>query len=584
MVKTRQAVHVARTKSKRVNKAGDTVEYESVLLRRSYRDGRKVKHQTLANLASLPDHAVEDLRASLAGKTLVEATAGWEVTRSLPAGHVEAVGRMADGLGLAKLLGPACRQRDVAMALITARVCAPGSKLAALRWCEDTTLGADLGEVSTDEAYAAMDWLLARQSSIEKKLARRYLGAEANPEKLALFDLSSSWVTGTHNPLAARGYSRDRKKGVEQIEYGMLASREGVPVAVRVVPGNTADPAAFTDIAAEIKSLAGVDQMVMVGDRGMITSARIRALKETSGLGWITCLRAPAIAALAADEGPLQMSLFDDQDLAEITHPDYPGERLIACRNPDLATQRGRKREELLAATEKELATIAASVAAGRLTGAGKIGVKTGKIINKYKMAKHFELTITDTTLTYQRLQTQITAETALDGLYIIRTSVPAQTMDPAETVRAYKSLANVEKIFKSLKSIDLLIRPIHHHTAERTRAHVFLCMLAGHLTWHLRHAWAPLTYTDENRPTPVNPVTAATRSPEAAHKASTRTLTDGAPAYSFRTLLGHLATRTRNTLRAAGTAATFELTALPTPAQQQAEHLIDHHLTNQTK
>lgn len=322
----------------------------------------------------------------------------------------------------------------------------------------------------------------------------------------------------------------------------------------------------------------------MVGDRGMITAARIRALREAGGLGWVTCLRAPAIAALAADDGPLQMSLFDQQDLAEITHPDYPGERLIACRNPALADERARKRGELLTATEADLATITAAVTAGRITGAAKIGLKVGKIIDKYKMAKHFTVTIDDKTLAYTRRQEQIDAEAALDGIYVIRTSLPAETMDAAETVRAYKSLANVEKIFKSLKSVDLLIRPIHHRTEDRTRAHVFLCMLAGHLTWHLRHAWAPLTYTDDNRPTPENPVTAAVRSPEARHKATTRTLPDGTPAYSFRALLTHLATRTRNSLRATGTTATFELTALPTPVQRRAQELIDQHITTWRK
>lgn len=580
MAKMQQAVHVARTKSRRVNKAGETVEYESVLLRRSYRDGAKVRHETLANLAALPEHAVEDLRASLTGKTLVEATAGFEITRSLPAGHIDAVARMAHGLGFEAMLGPACRARDVAMGLIIARVCAPGSKLASLRWFEDTALAADLGPVTSDEAYAAMDWLAGRQEKIEKKLARRYLSEGPNPDRLALFDLSSSWVTGHHNPLAARGYSRDRKKGVEQIEYGMLASRDGVPIAVRVVPGNTADPTAFTAIAGDIKDLAGVEEMVMVGDRGMITSARIKALKKAGSLGWVTCLRAPAIKALAAEDGPLQMSLFDQQDLAEINHPDYPGERLIASRNPDLAAERARKRGELLAATENELATVTAAVTTGRLTGAGKIGVKVGKIIDKYKMAKHFDLSITEATLTYTRRQDQIDTETALDGIYVIRTSVPAEAMDAAETVRVYKSLANVEKIFKSLKSVDLLIRPIHHHTETRTRAHVLLCMLAGHLAWHLRQALKPLTYTDEHRPTPDNPVTTATRSPEAEHKASTRTLDDGTAAHSFQSLLTHLATRTRNTLRTADTDATFDLTALPTPTQRQATELIDKHLT----
>ncbi|WP_372698808.1 IS1634 family transposase [Arthrobacter sp. JSM 101049] len=584
MSKTQQAVHVARTKSRRVNKAGETVEYESVLLRRSYRQDGKVKHETLANLASLPETAIEDLRASLAGKTLIEATAGLEVTRSLPAGHIDAVNQMARGLGFESLLGPACRQRDVVMGLITARICTPASKLASLRWFADTTLATDLGPVTTDEAYHAMDWLLARQPAIESKLAHRYLGPDANPDKLALFDLSSSWVTGHHNPLAARGYSRDKKKGVEQIEYGMLSTRDGLPIAVRVVPGNTADPAAFTAITTEIKDLAGVDDMVMVGDRGMITSARIRQLADLGGLGWVTCLRAPAIQALTADDGPLQMRLFDEQDLAEINHPDYPGERLIACRNPALAAERARKRDELLDATETELDTLKAAVKAGRLAGAGKIGIKVGKVIDKYKMAKHLEVTITDDSLSHARRETEIAAEAALDGLYVIRTSVPATSMDADEAVRIYKSLANVEKIFKSLKSVDLRIRPIHHHTEDRTRAHVLLCMLAGHLTWHLRHAWAPLTYTDQDRPTPENPVTAATRSPQAQAKASTRTLPDGTPAHSYQSLLRHLATRTRNTLRAAGTEATFELTTLPTPTQRETLELIDHHLENQRK
>lgn len=582
MARSSGAVHVAKVSKKYVTKAGPR-ESVSYLLRRSYRDGAKVKHETLANLASLPEHAIEALRASLAGATLIDATAGLQITRSRPAGHIDAVTRMARGLGIEKLLGPACRERDIVMALLCARICAPSSKLASLRWLKDTALGSQLGEVSTDEAYAAMDWLLQRQPAIERGLAARYLtDAQVNPQRLALFDLSSSWVTGHCNPLAARGYSRDRKKGTEQIEYGMLATRDGIPLAVRVVPGNTADPAAFTQIAGEMKTLAGVEDLVMVGDRGMITSARIRALQDAGDLGWITCLRSPAIAALAAADGPLQLSLFDQQDLAEITHPDYPGERLIACRNPALAAERARKRGELLEATERDLQVIAAAVQDGRLSGAGRIGVRVGKIIGKYKMAKHFALSITDTSFSYTRREDQIAAEAALDGVYVIRTSVPAHAMDTAETVRAYKSLANVEKIFRSLKTIDLQVRPIHHHTENRTRAHVFLCMIAAHISWHLRRAWAPLTYTDTDRPIPDNPVTAAKRSSAAQAKASTRTLPSGALAYSYQSLLAHLGTRTRNTVRATGTTATFELTALPTPTQQRAHDLIEAHLTDQ--
>ncbi len=576
MMKTQQAVHVARTKSRRVNKAGETVEYESVLLRRSYREGAKVKHETLANLAALPEHAVESLRASLAGKTLIEATAGLEVTRSLSAGHVDAVYRMARDLGFESLLGPACRDRDVVMGLLAARICAPASKLASLQWFADTTLGADLGPVSTDEAYRAMDWLLARQPGIESALARRYLGPAGNPQRLALFDLSSSWVTGHHNPLAARGYSRDGKKGLEQIEYGLLTDPAGRPVAVRVVAGNTADPKAFENIAKEMKTTFNLQEMVMVGDRGMITSARIEALKELGGLGWVTALRAPAIKALAADPGPLQMSLFDQANLAEISHPDYPGERLIACRNPALAEERARKRTELLAATETELAKIAAAVHAGRLRKEGPIGVRVGKVVGKYKMEKHFELTIAEHRFVFIRRQESIDTEAALDGVYVIRTTVPATRMDAGQVVATYKSLANVERDFRSIKSIDLSLRPIHHFTETRVRAHVFICMLAAYLVWHLRQAWAPLTFTDEDRPEPADPVAPAKRSDAATAKASTQTTAEGRPALSFRSLLEHLATLTRNDIRYGPDTPAIPTLAEPTPLQRRAFELID--------
>ncbi|WP_434616395.1 IS1634 family transposase [Arthrobacter sp. A5] len=563
--------------SNRVNKNGVEVQYRSVLLRRSYREEGKVKHETLANLSALPEPAIETLKASLAGRTMVEAGAQLVLARSLPHGHIEAVYALAKGLCFESMLGPACRERDLIMALLAARICAPSPKLATLSWFADTTLGPDLGPVSTDDLYRAMDWLYKRQGRIEKTLARKYLRTEQNPEKPALFDLSSSWVTGTHNPLAAHGYSRDKKRGVEQIEYGMLATRAGIPIAVRVVPGNTADPAAFIGIAAEIQALAGVDDMVMVGDRGMITSARIRELKKTS-LGWVSALRNSAIQALAEDQGPLQMSLFDEQNLAEISHPDYPGERLIACYNPPVAARRSRKREELLQVTEERLKVIQAAVSAGRLTNAGKTGVRVGKTVGLNNMAKHFIITITDTTLSYARNPESIAREADLDGIYIIRTSVDADTMDAAETVRVYKALANVEKIFKTLKSRDLQIRPVYHHTEERTRAHVFLCMLAGHLTWHLREALNPLTYTDENRPVPEEPVASVHRSIAAQTKAHTQKLADGTPARSYQGLLTHLATRTRNTMNIIGTTGTFELLAVPTPIQHQAAILIQDH------
>ena len=448
----------------------------------------------------------------------------------------------------------------------------------------DTTLGADLGvaEASTDDIYAAMDWLEHRQDAIEAKLAARHLAPEANPARMALFDLSSSWLEGTRCPLAARGYSRDGKKGKLQIEYGLLTDPEGRPVAVRVFPGNTGDPAAFTAIADVMRNKFGLAQMVMVGDRGMITSARIRALNQLEDgtrrpdpYGWITALRAPAIRKLMADDGPLQLSLFDQQDLAEITSPDFPGERLVACRNPVLAADRARKREDLLAATEKLLAPLIARVQAGQLTGAGPIGVEVGKVISRYKTAKHFAVTITDTTLSVQRRQDRIDAEATLDGFYVLRTPVPAAELDAAAVVTAYKNLKYVERDFRHIKADDLDLRPVFHRLEERVRAHVLICMLACYLTWHLRRAWAPLTYTDQEPPQQGNPVTPARRSTAAQAKASYQHDPAGQPYYSFRGLLDHLATLTRNQVRYTGTQVTIAMLAEPTSAQRQAFEFI---------
>ncbi len=579
-----KAMHVAINTNRRTNKAGIEVTYQSALIRRTYRQDGKVKHETLGNISYLPQHAIEDLQASLKGKTMVDAATQMQILRTLPYGHIDAITTMAHGLGFESLLGPACRNRDLAMGLLAARICKPTSKLATLNWFTDTTLGTDLGPVTSDELYAAMDWLLTQQPRIEKQLARTHLGPEHNPEGLALFDLSSSWVTGTHNPLAKFGYSRDKKRGHEQIEYGMLATRAGLPIAVRVFPGNTSDPASFIQIASEIHDLAGVEDLVMVGDRGMITNARVQDLKKDTTFSWVTALRNTDIQKLAEDNGPLQMSLFDEQNLDEISHPKYPGERLIACRNPALAERRAHKRTNLLEATEEKLETIKKAVQAGRLKGAGKIGVKTGKIVGTYNMEKHFTLVITDETFTYERNEGTIKREADLDGIYVIRTNVPAQTMDAPEAVRTYKSLANVEKIFKTLKTRDLGIRPIRHYTADRTRAHVLLCMLAAHLTWHLRTAWAPLTFTDEDRPVPEEPVAKVNRSAAAARKASTRKLDDGTTATSYQDLLTHMGTRTRNTTSVPGTEKTFELLSLPTPRQQRAMDLIDHHTQTHRK
>jgi hypothetical protein len=490
---------------------------------------------------------------------------------------------MAGKLGLPALLGPACRERDLALALITARVVAPASKLATLTWWADTTLGADLGAASTDDIYAAMDWLEHRQDGIEARLAARHLAPGVNPARMALFDLSSSWLEGRCCPLAARGYSRDGKKGKLQIEYGLLTDPAGRPVAVRVLPGNTGDPAAFTQIVTAIRDKFKLGKMVMVGDRGMITSARIAALNSTDDggeprggpYGWITALRAPAIRKLMADGGPLQMSLFDQQNLAEITSPEFPGERLVACRNPALAADRARTRSELLAATEKLLAPLTARVQAGRLHGAGAIGVEAGKVISKYKTGKHFDIEITDTSLAVARNQAQIDEEAALDGFYVLRTPVPATELDAAGVVTAYKNLKYVERDFRSIKADDLDLRPVFHRLEERVKAHVLICMLGCYLTWHLRKAWAPLTFTDETPPTPADPVLPASRSAAAQAKASRQHDPYGRPYRSFRGLLDHLASLTRNQVRFAGTTATVPMLAEPTSTQREAFDLI---------
>jgi len=577
-------MHVARIRSGYTDKRGQRREYESRYLRHTYRDGGKVRHETLANLSGLPEAMIDSIEAALKGTTLVPADRAVTILRSLPHGHVAAVHAMAVKLGLPALLGPACGERDLALALIISRVVAPASKLSTLTWWDDTTLGADLGAatVSAGRIYAAMDWLEHRQDAIEAKLARRHLAPAANPSRMALFDLSSSWLEGRHCPLAARGYSRDGRKGKLQIEYGLLTDPAGRPVAVRVFPGNTGDPGAFTAIVDVVRKKFGLQEMVMVGDRGMITSARIQAMNQLEDgtarpdpYGWITALRAPAIKKLMADDGPLQLSLFDQQDLAEITSPDFPGERLVACRNPVLAADRARTRDDLLAATEKLLAPLIARVQAGRLQGAGEIGVEVGKVITRYKTGKHFAVTITDHSLAVTRKQGQIDAEAALDGFYVLRTPVPADELDAAAVVTAYKNLKYVERDFRHIKSDDLDLRPVFHRLEERVKAHVLICMLACYLTWHLRRAWAPLTFTGQDPPQQDNPVTPARRSARAQAKASGQHDAAGRPFRSFRGLLEHLATLTRNQVRFAGTRATVPMLAEPTSAQREAFELI---------
>jgi hypothetical protein len=577
-------VHVVRVKKTHVDKHGQRRDYESVYLRRTYRDGDKVRNETVANLSMLPAATITAIEASLKGQTLIAAGSEFTKARSLPHGHVAAVSALAHRLGFPALLGPACRSRDLVLALIISRVIRPASKLSTLAGWPDTTVGVDLGVAgaSTDEIYAAMDWLAERQDTIERKLATKHLAPQANPHRMALFDLTSSWVTGRCCELAAHGYSRDGKKGCEQIEYGVLTDPEGRPVAVRVVPGNTADPVAFTEIVGEIPATFGITDLVLVGDRGMITSARITMLCElnddpdtATDFGWITALRAPAIAKLAAD-GPLQMSLFDTQDLAEIVHPDYPDERLIACRNPALAAERARKRAELLAATDKQLTQIRGRVARGTLSGAAEIGKAVGKVSGKYKVDKHFATMITDTSFTFERNQASIAAEAALDGIYVLRTSVDAERLDTAGVVEGYKKLANVERDFRIIKTDDLDLRPIYHRLDDRVKAHVLICLLACYLVWHLRKAWAPLTYTDEHPPVRDNPVAPAQRSAAANAKASTKHDADANPLRSFRGLLDHLGTLTRDRIRYHDTNIEIDKLTEPTPEQRRAFDLIN--------
>ena len=571
-------MHVSTTTRRYTPKDGTERTYRSHLLRRSVREGTKVKNETLANLSHLPEELIEAIRLGLAGETLVVAGSGLEVCRSLPHGHVAAVSSVAKSLGLLDLLGPPCRARDIAYALILARVVHPRPKLATTTWWADTTLASDLGLVGigTDEVYAAMDWLHGRQGAIEVQLAKRHLGTDANPQGLAYFDLSSSWVEGSKNELAARGYSRDKKHGVAQIEYGLLTDKDGRPIAIEVFKGNTADPTAFISIVSTIRTRFGLSRLTMVGDRGMITSARINALREAGDFGWLTCLRAPQIAALARDDGPLQLSLFDQADLAEFTHPDAPDERLVACRNPLLAEERKRKRAELLAATEEALASIIAAVNEGRLLGADKIGMRVGKVINKRKMAKHFDVAITDTTLVAARNQQSIDTEAALDGIYVLRTTVSAEQLNASGVVEAYKDLAHVERDFRHIKVDDIDLRPIHHRLEGRVRSHVFVCMLAAYLVWHLRERLAPLTFTDEESPRRDNPVAPAVRSANANAKAAKKQSRSGSEVRSFRGLLDHLGTLTRNTMRTtSGMSREFEMLATPTPTQRQVFELL---------
>src|SRR6266516_1043082 len=568
------AVHVATTRRHYKDKV-----YETHLLRRSYREGGRVKTETLGNLSHLPAATIELIRRSLKGEVFVPAghaplgPDGFTIARSLPHGHVAAAAAMAAKLGLVALIGPPCQQRDLVVGLVLARVCKPGSKLAATRWWADTTVGVDLGllDASTDQVYAAMDWLLSRKQPIQAALAARHLAGGGR----VLFDLSSSWLEGWACPLAKPGHSRDGKRGKPQIEYGIIADPQGRPVGVEVLAGNTGDPTSFTAAVATVRERFGLHEVTFVGDRGMITTARITALRKLPGASWITALRAPQIKALA-EAGAIQPSLFDQTNLAQITHPDYPGERLVVCRNPALGAERAHKRAALLAATEDALAKLAATVAAGRLKDPTKIALRAGRIVNKYKMAKHFDLHVERGTISWSRRTEQIQAEAAIDGIYVIRTPLPTQAMAATEVVGVYKSLAEVEADFRSWKATDLQLRPIYHWTENRVRAHLLLCLLAGYLTWHLRRALGPITFTDTDRPGPAPP-DPATPSTQAKAKAASKATPDHEPVCSYQTLLEHLATLTRNTCHIAGTPtqASFDKLAEPTPTQRRAFELI---------
>jgi hypothetical protein len=549
------------------------------LLRESYREGKRVRKRTLANLSTLSEEQIFAIQAILRGEQLAPATELFEAIASRPHGHVQAVRRAMQQLGFAQLIGTRpSAERDVVCAMVAARILAPHTKLATTRWWQSTTLAQEFGveDADEDDLYHAMDWLLERQSVIEQKLAQRHLSAGG----LVLYDLSSSYFEGTHCPLGKLGHNRDGKKGKLQVNYGLVTDVRGCPVAVSVFDGNTADATTVVPQVRRIQAEFGIERMVVVGDRGMISQKAIDEFQRVPGVAWITALKSAQIRALA-EAGGVQMGLFDERGLIEFTHPDYPGERLVACRNPQLAQRRAAKRRDLLRATAAELDRVCAMVARGKLVGADAIGVRVGRVINKYKVAKHFELTIEPARFSYRIDEHKVEQEAALDGIYVLRTPLRAEIIEAADIVRSYKSLSNVERAFRSLKTVDLKVRPIHHHLPERVRAHILLCMLTYYVEWHLREAWRSLMFADEDQAAKAkrDPVAPATRSEQAEHKAHTHTLSDGTPAHSFRTLLDELSTIVRNTCRATtdpARASTFTIVTQPTAVQQRAFNLLE--------
>ncbi len=550
----------------------------TVLLRESYREGSKVRKRTLANLSSLSAAQIEAIRAALRGEALRPVAQSFEITASRSHGHVQATALTMQRLGLADLIASKpCRERELVLAMVASRIVAPSPKLATTRWWHTTTLAEDFGvaDANEDALYAAMDWLLARQDAIQKKLAARHLSEGG----LVLYDLSSSYFEGSTCPLARIGYSRDGRHGMLQVNYGLLTDARGCPVAVSVHEGNVADSLTLMPQVQRLRADFGIEHLVMVGDRGMISNKAIAEMRDSEGIAWITALKSVSIRALV-EQGQLQLDLFDERNLLELSSPDYPGERLVACRNPELAKLRTHKREELLAATEHNLDKIKARVDAGKLVGREKIGLCVGKVINQYKVAKHFELAIGDNTFSFARKLEGIAAEAALDGIYIIRTSVSAAQMDASQCVRNYKALANVERAFRSIKTMDLKVRPIHHRTADRVRAHILLCMLAYYVEWHMREAWRELMFadTDQQAKATRDPVAPAQRSKTAQAKVARHALDDGTPAHSFSTLMAELATIVRNTCRTPNAGLdvpTFEILTTPNAKQQRAFALL---------
>jgi len=555
----------------------------AILLRESYREGGKVKNRTLANLSRWPEHKVDALARALKGlPPRLELAEAFEITRSLPHGHVAAVLGTAARLGLPELIDPApSRRRDLVLAMLVAQVIAPASKLAFARGLRAETATSSLGAVlgvsgcDEDDLYAAMDWVLGRKQAIEAALAGRHL---ANGT-LVLYDVSSAAFEGRSCPLGAIGHARDGVKGRHQIVYGLLCTTAGVPVAIEVFEGNTADPKTLAAQISKLKGRFGLTRVCLVGDRGMLTNARITDELRPADLDWISALRAPQIKALVED-GALQLSLFDQQDLLQITHPDYPGERLVCCRNPALADERARKRNDLLAATETELDTIAAATrrATRPLRGKDKIALRVGKVINHYKMAKHFTIEITDDSFAFPRNQDRIAAEAALDGIYVLRTSLPENTLAEGDVVLRYKGLEDVERFFRTLNS-ELDVRPIRHRLADRVRAHMFLRMLSYYLSWHLKQALAPILFYDNDKPAAhakrTNPVAPAQRSDGALAKAARKRSADGHPVHSFTSLLADLGTICANHIQPADDMPAFTLITTPTPLQQRAFELL---------